>query len=256
MDKAQTYADELGIMAMRIEPRLMRPLSPVLREFGRAPVDLIPSETLYVDLSLSEEAMLASMKHKGRYNLKISKRNNVCIKKETSMHAVDKFYAAMKEASHRNDFPLEPKSFFEHLASVLCPAEHATFFFAEHENDTTGALLLITYGQRATYLYGGITNNKRNLMGGYALQWAAMQAAKEAGCITYDFYGFDSIRAPDHQYARFSQFKNQFGGEEIRFIGAHDYYFIDSLADAFIKVINESGVKSGEKYANLAVTSC
>ena len=161
----------------------------------------------------------------------------------------------MREASQRNDFPLEPKSFFEHLAVVLCPAGHATFFFAEHENETTGVLLLIIYGQRATYLYGGITNNKRNLMGGYALQWAAMQAAKEAGCKTYDFYGFDSFRAPEHQYARFSQFKNQFGGKEIRFIGAHDYYFIDSLADAFIKVINESGVKSGEKHANLVGAS-
>ena len=162
----------------------------------------------------------------------------------------------MREASTRNDFPVEPKSFFEHIASSLCPVGHARFLFSEHEGEILGTLLLITYGSRATYLYGGITNNKRNLMNGYALQWAAIQAAKDAGCSTYDFYGFDPFRAPDHQYARFSQFKSQFGGEVVRLIGAHDYYFLDNLADAFIKVVNESVVQLGEKHANLVGTSC
>jgi lipid II:glycine glycyltransferase (peptidoglycan interpeptide bridge formation enzyme) len=100
--------------------------------------------------------------------------------------------------------------------------------------------LLITYGNRGTYLYGGITNQKRNIMAGYALQWAAMKAAKEAGCTTYDFYGFDPFRAPGHRYARFSQFKSQFGGNVMRFIGAQDYFFLDNVADAFVKVVNET----------------
>jgi len=251
MDKAQSYAHDLGIMAMRIEPRLAPPLLSALREFGRAPVDLVPQETLYIDLSASKESLLAGMKHKGRYNIKLSQRYGINVREDTTTQSVNRFYAIMRNASARNDFPLEPQAFFEHLATVLCPAGHARFFFSEHEDDTPGALLLITYGIRATYLYGGITNTKRNLMGGYALQWAAIQAAKEAGCSIYDFYGFDQFRAPDHQYARFSQFKDQFGGNVVRFIGAHDYYFLDNLADAFIQVINESGVIAGEKNANL-----
>lgn len=250
MDKAQSYANDLGIMAIRIEPRLPPPPLSALREFGRAPIDLIPQETLYIDLSANKESLLAGMKHKGRYNIKLSQRQGVNIREDKTVEAVHRFYSIMREASTRNDFPLEPQSFFEHLASVLCPAGHARFLFSEHEDDTPGTLLLITYGIRATYLYGGITNIKRNLMGGYALQWAALQAAKEAGCSTYDFYGFDQFRAPEHQYARFSQFKDQFGGNTVRFIGAHDYYFLDNLADAFIKVINESGVTAGEKHQN------
>ena len=250
MDKAQSFAHDLGVMAMRIEPRLAPPLQSALREFGRAPVDLIPQETLYIDLSASEESLLAAMKHKGRYNINLSQRQGVTVHQDQTARAVHRFYEIMREASARNDFPLEPLSFFEHLADVLCPAGHADFFFSEHEGDTPGTLLLITYGQRATYLYGGITNTKRNLMGGYALQWAAIQAAKAAGCSKYDFYGFDPFRAPDHQYARFSQFKNQFGGDVVRFIGAQDYYFLDNLADVFIRVINESGANSGEQYQN------
>jgi lipid II:glycine glycyltransferase (peptidoglycan interpeptide bridge formation enzyme) len=41
-----------------------------------------------------------------------------------------------------------------------------------------GGLVQITFGKTSTYLYGGITNSKRNLMSGYALQWEAIQRAK------------------------------------------------------------------------------
>jgi hypothetical protein len=146
----------------------------------------------------------------------------------------------MLEASARDGFDVEPLKFFEHMASVLVPSGHAQFLFAEHDGDTLGTLMLMTYGNRATYLYGGITNRKRNVMGGYALQWAAMNAAKDAGCSEYDLYGFDASGAPQHRYARFSQFKSRFGGTVRRYIGAQDYFFLDNLTDAFVKIVQET----------------
>jgi lipid II:glycine glycyltransferase (peptidoglycan interpeptide bridge formation enzyme) len=211
-----------------------------LREFGRAPVDLVPRDTLYIDLSQSEKSLLSSMKAKGRYNIKLAKKAGVSIKIDYTVECVKRFYSIMTEASIRDQFTVEPHQFFEHLADVLVPEAKATFLFAEHESDTLGTLLLVTYGDRATYLYGGITNWKRNLMGGYLLQWEAMKLAKNAGCSIYDFYGFDPFRSPEHQYARFSQFKSQFGGKVVRFIGAQDYFFLDNVADAFIKVVKET----------------
>ena len=240
IDVAQEYARDLGIMAMRIEPRLVPPLMAPLREFGRAPADLVPKDTLYLDLSVDAHSLLAGMKEKGRYNIHLSERKQVSVSRIRSNDAVERFYNVMMEAGERDGFAVEPKSFFENLAQVLCPAGMANFFFTEHDGDTLGTLLLITYGSQATYLYGGITNHKRNLMGGYALQWAAINAAKEIGCKTYDFYGYDPFRVPEHRYARFSQFKSQFGGKVTRFIGAHDYFFLDNLADAFVKVVQEA----------------
>ena len=240
IDEIQARAVELGIMSLRIEPRLSPPVIPALREFGRAPVDLVPRETLYIDLSLSEDMLLAGMKPKGRYNIKVSERSNVEIVEDKTANSINRFHAVLREASNRDQFEVESSSFFEQIAEVLIPAGGAKLLFAVHEDVTLGGLLLITYGKRATYLYGGVTNQKRNLMGGYALQWAAMKEAKKAGCTTYDFYGFDPFRSPEHRYARFSQFKSQFGGTVQRFIGAHDYFFLDNVADAFIKVLNET----------------
>ncbi len=238
-EAVQTYANENGIMTMRIEPRLTPPQPPLLREFGRAPVDLVPCETLYLDLRPSEDEILAGMKPKGRYNIKIAERNQVVISAHQNKDVVGEYFDAVTQASLRNSFALESPPFFEELADVLCASKHAEFLLAKHEDDLLGALILINYGQRATYLYGGTTDVKRELMGGYALQWAAIRKARKLGCLTYDFYGYVEHRAPDHEYARFSQFKSQFGGRSIRFIGGQDYFFLDNVAKAFVKAAAE-----------------
>jgi peptidoglycan pentaglycine glycine transferase (the first glycine) len=251
MEAIEERSQDLGIMSMRVEPRLAPPVPPLLREFGRAPLDLIPRETLYIDLSGGEEAVLAGMKPKGRYNIKLAARSGVQISEATGSGCVPRFYETLCQAGRRDQFAVEPLAFFEHLAQVLMPSGKARFLFAEEDGDTLGALLLITHGQRATYLYGGISDLKRNLMGGYLLQWQAMKSAIEAGCTTYDFYGYVPFRSPEHRYARFSQFKSQFGGTPMRFIGGQDYFFLDNVVDAFVKVVNETacGVGSREEKA-------
>jgi lipid II:glycine glycyltransferase (peptidoglycan interpeptide bridge formation enzyme) len=239
IDEVKQAAPVFGAMAMRIEPRLPPPQPKVLREFGRAPVNLVPRETLYIDLSPDLGAIRQAMKPKGRYNLRLSERNGIKVVEDNL--ALDKFYAVLQEASKRDDFALESYRFFENIVQVLCPSGCARMLFAEHEGETLASALITNYGNRATYLYGGITNRKRNLMAGYALQWRAIVDAKESGAKIYDFYGIDPFRAPENEYARFSQFKTRFGGEVVRFIGAQDYFFVDNLVDAFVKAVNEVG---------------
>lgn len=248
-EAAQSYAVQNGIMSMRIEPRLTPPLLAVFRDFSRAPLDLVPRETLYLNLDSSEDEILLQMKPKGRYNIKQSTKHGVVVSEHSAESGMDDFYQAVEQASVRDGFALEPRSFFECLAGTLCESNNAKILVAKHEEDLLGAMLLVTYGSRGTYLYGGITNEKRNLMGGYALQWSAIKKARASGCNTYDFYGYVHHRSPDHQYGRFSQFKSQFGGTPTRFIGAHDYFFMDNLADAFVKAANE--IEKSREFARL-----
>jgi lipid II:glycine glycyltransferase (peptidoglycan interpeptide bridge formation enzyme) len=227
-------------MAVRFEPRLESAPDWAFRGFGRAPFDLIPRETLYIDLTLPESELLASMQPKGRYNIRLAQRHGVKVEEETfSGGAVHKLHSILTQASRRDHFLIEPLSFFSDLAETLCPAGLARLFFAEQEGETLGALVLLTYGSRATYLYGGTSNTKREMMAGYALQWAAMQTAQQAGCATYDMYGYDQFGSPENQYAKFSRFKKQFGGRVKRFIGAQDCFFVDRLADVVIKAFAE-----------------
>lgn len=210
-----------------------------MRDFRRAPVDLVPRETLYLDLNGSPEAILRQMRPKGRYNIGLARRRGVTIREEPSASAVGSFYRVTAEAAERDQFFVEPYTFFVALAESLCPAGMARFVFAEHEGNLLGAMLLVTFGDRATYLYGGTGNLKRNLMGGYALQWGAILAAQRAGCRSYDFFGYEPSGAPSHLYSGFSRFKRQFGGEAVRFAGARDFFFLDRLADAVIRATRE-----------------
>lgn len=239
IDRSRDYAERLGIMAMRIAPRLSAPKPDALRAFGPSPLNVIESKTMYLDLKQDSTQMLARMKPKGRYNIGLAQRNGVTIREESTISATHAFYKVMREVAARDNFSSEPLSHFAALTETLCPAGLARVFFAEHEGDTLGALLMITFGNRATYLYGGTTNTKRNLMGGYALQWAAITAARESGCEVYDFWGFDPTVPTEHAYAGFSRFKSQFNGEAINLIGTHDYYFVDHLADAVIRAMKE-----------------
>jgi peptidoglycan pentaglycine glycine transferase (the first glycine) len=235
----ENVALEAGAMALRIEPRLNPPLDRSLRAFKRAPVDLVPNETLCLNLNLSEKELLAKMHHKCRYNIGLADKKNVVIREYKDASALSDLYPALLEAAQRDDFFAEPRSFFDGLCDSLCPSGMVRMFIASHEEDILGGLLLLTFGKRATFLYGGITNTKRQLMAGYGLQWRAIQAAKALRCDTYDFYGYTEFDDENHDYAKFSRFKRQFGGKMEKFIGAQDHFFLDRLADVVIKAVNQ-----------------
>ena len=185
------------------------------------------------------EAILARMKPKGRYNIRLAARRGVTVHEATAPAAVHRLYAVLAATAERDDFFLEPLPFFSTLTETLCPAGRARFLFAERDGETLAAMLLTTYGARATYLYGGVANSQRHLMAGYALQWAAMLSARRMGCHVYDFYGYEASGTPDHLYASFSRFKRQFGGTAVQFVGAQTYSFLDGLADAVIRAARE-----------------
>ena len=230
-----------GLIGLRIEPRLPLPVPDLLIEFARAPLDLLPQESVYLDLAAPLDQIMARMKPKGRYNTRLSERKGVKVRAGSSGEMIDTFYPLICECGRRDNFAVEPLSFFVEMASTLMPTGLVTLLLAEHEDEVLGGLVLVTCGKMATYLYGATSNNKRNCMVGYALQWAAIQLARQAGCIQYDLYGYDQFCNSANRYGRFSKFKSQFGGEVRRFIGAHDYYFIDELTDTVIRALKEVG---------------
>lgn len=231
LEKSKHLARKLNAVMWRIEPRLPLPIPGVLHEFARGAVDLVPAETMYVDLSVDESELLSLMKPKCRYNIRLSQRRGVVVREETSANAATVLYSMLYKASQRDDFYLEHEEFFKTLVTSLQNCGILRVLVAEHDGIVLGALALIVHGRKAAYLYGGIGNEKRQFMPGYALQWHALCKAKELGCLTYDFYGYDQFQSPQNPYALFSKFKSGFGGRVCRFIGAQDYVFMDELVD-------------------------
>ncbi len=238
VQQGEILAKKMGAIALRIEP-LWTQKPACLSNFVRAPVDLLPSETLLIDLRPTAAEMLANMKQKGRYNLRLSWRYGVETEFTSDGQAIPLFYDLFWETVKRQQFFGEPYGFFINLCQTLFNANVAEIGLAKWKGEVLAAILIVYWGERATYLYGGRSFERAEVMAPYALHWAAMQRAKMRGCKVYDFYGF--TRNSNHGYAKFSQFKSQFGGVAVTTIGAQDYFFYDMLADTIIGLIRNIG---------------
>jgi lipid II:glycine glycyltransferase (peptidoglycan interpeptide bridge formation enzyme) len=232
--KVEALAEIHGGIGIRIEPHLPPPRPSLLRNWTRAPVDLNPIHSLLIDLTQSDETLLSQMHPKGRYNLGLSRRHGVQVTRSTSMSELRRFHALFIDTANRGDFFAEPYGFFLNLGANLFPAGMAELYFSEYEGETLATLLVIYFGRRATYLFGGSSTRHRNVMPAYAAHWAAINGARERGCVEYDFYGYDPFGQPDHLYAGFSRFKKQFGGFRKDSVGAYDLLFYDRLAESLV----------------------
>jgi peptidoglycan pentaglycine glycine transferase (the first glycine) len=227
-DIEQKRQDDPDLIShLRLEPRWTHRPSFVTgcREAGSW---LEPRDTLHIDLSLAEDALLAQMKPKGRYNIGLARRNGVSVIEDRSPGGLSDFQKIMDETVSRQGLRGKPAGFFKDLIDILSEADRGSLFFAEHQSQRLAAALVIFFGDRATYFYGGSLTDRRNVMAPYLLHFEIMLKAKTRGHKWYDFYGIAPADKPDHRWAKISAFKRKFGGSEMAFGPALDFIFDDS----------------------------
>lgn len=145
----------------------------------------IPPYTALIDLSMSEDEILANMKGKGRYNIKFGRKNGVVIEQvDTHIWNIKKFYALMSETTARNNFAGNTLKYYIKFLESL---DNSQMFFAYHEWEIIAAGIFIIENNIMTYYYWASGNNKRKLMPTYLLQWEAIKHAKKRWCRLYDF---------------------------------------------------------------------
>ena len=105
----------------------------------------------------------------------------------------------------------------EYYKKMLSIIKDAILLLAYYNNKLlAGGIFLFTknYG---IYYYGASSNEMRNLMAPYLIQWEAIRIAKMKNCKNFDFLG---VSPPDETKNRLSgvtDFKLKFGGEIIKF---------------------------------------
>ncbi|MGF1473766.1 MAG: lipid II:glycine glycyltransferase FemX [Rubrobacteraceae bacterium] len=186
--------------------------------------DLNFKTTLVVDLSRSEEDILANMKSKTRYNIRLAGRKGVEVVKDNSPGAVEHFWRMIEEMAERGNFWHRPKDYVLSSWQALFDAGMADLFFADHEGDRLAGLLAVTMGHKYWYLSGASTSEKRNLMSSHLLQWEVMKWAKERGATYFDMVNIPSPDelTEDHPMYGIYRFKAGFGGEIADFVGCYD----------------------------------
>lgn len=220
-----------------------RPTQPTRPAIGaplhRAAVDVQPPDTVLLDLQKTEEELLAGMKPKWRYNVRLAEKKGVSVE-ERGISGLGEFYHLYETTSARDRIALHPERYYRRLFSLASEYKPVVgyrpdlrLWVASHEGEALAAIVTLYRGERAVYLYGASSDSKRNLMPAYALQWAAIRAAKAAGCAEYDFYGIPPNDDPAHPMAGLYRFKTGFGGIIAHRSGSWDYPLLPFLYGCF-----------------------
>jgi len=196
--------------------------------FIPAAANVQPPDTVIIDLKKSCDEILSSMKSKWRYNISLAEKKGVTVKQRESCD-LEIFYNLLKETALRDGIAVHGYNYYKTLFD-LCENQkkekHSVkLYTASHEGETLAAIVVLFRGKDAVYLYGASSNNKRNLMCPYVLQWKAMNDAKEAGCESYDLFGIPPDDNPNHPMAGLYRFKTGFGGQIIHRIGSSDFIY-------------------------------
>jgi lipid II:glycine glycyltransferase (peptidoglycan interpeptide bridge formation enzyme) len=195
----------------------------------RAPADVQPPDTVLIDLAPGEEELLAAMKAKTRYNVRLAGKKGVSVRVGRVGPAggddLDRWYGLYRETAERDRIAIHSAAYYRSLFDTAdeFPEVGVSLLLAEHEGDLLSGIIVLRFGSTATYLYGASSNTKRNLMAPYALQWEAMRRARAAGAQTYDLFGIPPADDPAHPMHGLYRFKTGFGGRIIHRLGAHDY---------------------------------
>jgi len=180
--------------------------------------------TIIVDLTPSEDQLLANMKQKTRYNIRLAEKNGVVVRvaAKTDLDELFKMYA---ETSIRNGFAIRNREYYITLWSSFLEEGLAVPLTAYVDNELVAGLILFCYHNTAMYFYGMSLVKHREKMPNYLLQWEAMKYAKSLGCTRYDFWGAPNIFNNDDPMIGVYRFKSGFGGDVYQHIGAWDYPF-------------------------------
>jgi len=191
-------------------------------------------DTRWIDLRPGEAAILAQMKPKGRYNVAVARRHGVSVMEDTSSQGLRDFLEIYEETAARQEMQPKPPDYFERLVSLSLPGHRGSLFFAEYEGRRIATALVIYFGKRATYFYGGSRNVDRQVMAAYLLHFEVMRTAKALGHEWYDLWGIAPANEPDHPWQNFSAFKAKFGGIEVHLVPTLDYVYDQGAYDAYL----------------------
>ncbi|MCA9923622.1 MAG: peptidoglycan bridge formation glycyltransferase FemA/FemB family protein [Anaerolineales bacterium] len=191
---------------------------------------LQPPQTILVDLRPSPDHILAAMKQKTRYNIRLAAKKGVTVRQGT-INDLPAFIQMMRITGERDGFGVRAPEYYLEAFNLFQESNQVGLFVAEFEKRPLAGVMAFTSGSTAYNLFSASNNEERSRMPNYAVQWAVMQWAKEQNCTHYDLWGVPD--APEAELeAQFTErreglwgvyrFKRGFGGSIQRTVGAAD----------------------------------
>ena len=197
----------------------------------KAASDIQPPDTVLLDLGQPLDALLSQCKPKWRYNIRLAEKKGVqvrCFSGSQAEGVIPLFYQLYRETAARDGIAIHSENYYRSLCRLAADGTFDTerilisVYVAYFEENPLAAIITLFSPFGAVYLYGASSNEHRNLMPAYLLQWKAIQDAQKYGCPSYDFYGIPPTDDSNHPMYGLYRFKTGFGGAIIHRVGTLD----------------------------------
>jgi lipid II:glycine glycyltransferase (peptidoglycan interpeptide bridge formation enzyme) len=242
---------------LRLEPNMLEgderadiSHSALLAQGFRTAVPIQPRSTLHLNLAPEPDQLLAAMSKGHRADIRRAARADVSVRCGECTADLGAFFTIMEQTGARASFAIHSRSYYQaawDLFAHRSGGKHAQLFLAERNGAALAACLIFAWAGAGLYLYGGSSEEGLKSGANHALQWRALQWARERGCRLYDFWGvpdqfgqaaatqdeterqrLQEAAQSDPLYGVF-RFKKGFGGQVVRYLPAYDRVYLPPL---------------------------
>ena len=196
-----------------------------------------PQYVFRLDLAdRSREEVFGAFTPKTRYNIGLSRRKGVTVREYGGTDVIpdfifQNFYGLMRTTGERDRFYVRGEEYFRGLMAAL--GEDARIYVAYLHGRPVAGSIEVFCGRKAWYLYGASSNEHRNAMPNYLLQWTMIQRALDRDCTLYDFRGVPGNPTEGDPLYGLYRFKKGFSGTYTKFSGLFTYEFRPLLCHLF-----------------------
>lgn len=219
-------AKENNCVFVRVRPQLKQDDFSInlFKNLGliKAPMHLHAELTSQLDITKSEDELMAQMRKGTRYEVRKAIKEEIKISSSTNESEIKKFYDLQIETSKRQKFIPFSYKFLNEQFKVFAESGNVLLYKAEIEKKLLAQAFVIFYNKEAVYHYGASTQEGRQYPGAYLIQWEAIKEAKKRGMTRYNFWGVAPENNQNHRFSGLSLFKRGFGGQDFEYLHAQD----------------------------------
>ncbi len=208
---------------------------------------LFTPHTFMLDITASEEDLLAAMHPKTRYNIRVAQKHNVTVRENTTQEGFDTFLKLYEETTTRQRFYAHTPSYHKHLFETLTQenkldvnslprqmrikagqklaANSLSYHIMEavYREQVLTSWVLFAFHKNLYYPYGASSRDHREVMSNNLIMWEVIKFGKKHKLENLDMWGaLGENPDPTDPWFGFHKFKQGYGARLTEFIGSYD----------------------------------
>ena len=176
-----------------------------------------------IDLTKSEDQLLAVMHPKTRYNIGVAQKKGVEVYESTEDADFEIYLKLYFETTKRQKYFGHTPTYHKLLWQTLKPAKLARLLVGKYQGIPLVAWMLFSFGDTLYYPYGGSSTEHKEVMASNLVAWEAIRLGKKMGLKVLDMWGALAPDAKENDpWYGFHRFKLGYGPIHVEYVGTYD----------------------------------